>query len=144
MPDRDAPNLPPPEAVLPHRRPILVLDRVLECGPDRIVAERRFAPGDPCFEGHFPGRPVVPGVILVEGLAQTLAYGVLQAGGGRQVLLAGIDACRFRRPVGPGDTAVFEVCPERTRLKVTTARGVVRVGGEEVARATLLGYLGEP
>lgn len=136
-------ELPSPEVVLPHRPPILLLDRVLVCDPERIVAERRFDPEDPVFRGHFPGDPIVPGVLLVEAMAQTLAYGVLLRGSGQRVLLAGVDACRFKRPVRPGDTAQFEVVPERTRMGLTTARGVVRVGGEEAARATLMGYVGK-
>lgn len=136
-------TLPTPIEVIPHRPPFLFLDRVLVCSPQRIVAERTFHADESFFQGHFPGAPIVPGVILLEGLAQAMAYGVLLRGAGGKVLLTGLDRARFRHPVLPGDTVTFEVVPERTLLNVTTASGTVRVGDRVVATATVKGYLGQ-
>ncbi len=135
--------LPAPAAVLPHRPPFLFLDRVLLCEPGRIVAERTFRIEEPFFEGHFPGNPIVPGVILLEALAQTLAYGVLRQTPGQKILLTGIEHCKFRQPVLPGQQVFFEVKPERTVMNVTQATGVVSVGGAMVAQATIKGYVGK-
>ncbi|MCK6569722.1 beta-hydroxyacyl-ACP dehydratase [Myxococcota bacterium] len=143
MSDVTAAPLPSPADVIPHRPPFLYLDRVLTCGADLIVGECTFAPDAPFFAGHFPGRPIVPGVILLEGLAQTLAYGVLLlAGGGRPVLLGGLDRVKFRHGVGPGDTVTYEIRPTRTLLGVTTANGIVRVGDAVAVSAIVKGYLG--
>ena len=136
--------LPRPEAVLPHRPPFLYVDRVLECAAGRAVAERAFPPDEPFFAGHFPGHPVVPGVILIEGLAQTLAYLALREHPGRRVLLTGIDACRIRRPVRPGETVTYTVEVDRVRMNLVAAKGSVTVGGERVATAQLRGFLSEP
>ena len=135
-------DLPLPRDVLPHRPPFLFIDRVLLCTQERVVAERTFHPEEPFFAGHFPGRPLVPGVLLLEGLAQTMAYGVRLSAPGGEVLLTGVEKARFRRPVGPGDTVTFEVVPLRARLGVTMADGVVRVGDREVASAVVKGYAG--
>ncbi len=143
MPDVTAAPLPSPLDVIPHRPPFLYLDRVLTCGPDLIVGEHRFPADAPFFAGHFPGRPIVPGVILLEGLAQTLAYGVLLvAGGKRPVLLGGLDRVKFRHAVGPGATVTYEIRPTRTLLGVTTATGTVRVGDAVAVSAIVKGYLG--
>lgn len=137
-------DLPRPAEVLPHRPPFLFLDRCLEHTETRAVAERTFDAGEPFFAGHFPDYPVVPGVILVEALAQTLAYLALRANPGQIVLLTGVDECRIRRQVRPGETVRFEVEVERTRLKVVTARGVATVAGEKALTAKLMGYFGAP
>ena len=97
----------------------------------------------PFFAGHFPGNPIVPGVILLEALAQTLAYGVLRGAPGQRVLLTGIEHGRFRQPVVPGQRVVFEVKPERTVMGVTQATGVVSVEGDVVAQATVKGFVGK-
>src|SRR5690242_10101888 len=96
------PPLPDVRTVLPHREPFLFVDHVLEIGERRIVAVRTFPPEEPFFAGHFPERPVVPGVILVEGLAQTMAYLVLVQRAAPQVFLAGIERARFHAAVEPG------------------------------------------
>lgn len=135
-------TLPPPMDVIPHRPPFLFIDRVLICTAERVVAERTFHPDEPFFAGHFPGRAIVPGVLLLEGLAQTMAYGVRLGKPGAEVLLTGLEKTRFRHPVVPGDTVTFEVVPVRTLLGVTTAEGTVRLDGRRVASAIVKGYAG--
>ncbi|MCA9524842.1 MAG: 3-hydroxyacyl-ACP dehydratase FabZ [Myxococcales bacterium] len=137
-------HLPPPEDILPHRPPFLFLDRVLSCGEGEAVAERCFGPEEPFFAGHFPELPVVPGVILVEALAQTLAYLVLRDRPGEIILLTGVDACRIRRAVRPGEIVTFSVRIERVRLGLAQASGRATVGEERVLEAKLSGYLGRP
>jgi len=136
--------LPPPTDVLPHRDPFLFVDRCLECTDDRAVAEYHFSGEEYFFAGHFPGNPVVPGVLLIEGLAQTLAYLALHQGEGEMVLLTGVDANKIRRPVRPGETVRYTVQITRRRLRLVVAEGTVEVGDELVVRARLKGYVGAP
>jgi 3-hydroxyacyl-[acyl-carrier-protein] dehydratase len=136
--------LPPPTAVIPHREPFLFLDRCLSCDATSAVGEHTFRPDHPIFAGHFPGRPLVPAVVLIEGLAQTLAYLALRERPGALVMLTHVDGCRVRRPVAPGDTVQYEVRIERTLMGVTFATGTVRVGGRAVMSAKLRGWVGDP
>src|SRR4051812_49305103 len=96
-------------AVLPHREPFLFVDEVIELSAQRIVATRLFRPEEAFFRGHFPGRPVVPGVILLEGLAQTMGYHALYLSGATHAFLVGVEAARFRAGVEPGQRVLFEV-----------------------------------
>lgn len=134
-------SLPLPAEVLPHRDPFLFIDRCLECDADHAVAERTFG-DEPFFAGHFPDEPIVPGVILIEALAQTLAYMALRQRAGGKIYLTGVDKARFRRPVRPGETARFEVTVERTLMRVVMAQGVVTVDGERALTVKLKGYMG--
>jgi len=133
--------LPPPDAVLPHRPPFLYLDRVLTCSASEASAERCFSAEEPFFAGHFPGLPVVPGVILIEALAQTLGYLVLRQRPGHGILLTGVDACRIRRPVVPGETVRFEVALEKVRMGLAVAAGRAFVGDSLCLEARIQGYL---
>jgi 3-hydroxyacyl-[acyl-carrier-protein] dehydratase len=137
-------SLPPVEAILPHRPPFLLIDRVVELGPRRVVAVRTFRADEPFFAGHFPGRPVVPGVLLVEALAQTMAYFALYHRNAAQVFLVGIDRARFRAVVLPGEEVTFEVEVGEERFGLLSGNGKARVGDKRVADATLNGYSGEP
>ena len=131
--------LPKPTAVIPHRKPFLYVDEITYCDQTSVVGRYRFG-DEPFFEGHFPGNPVVPGVILVEGLAQTLAYLAIREVGGDTVLLTGIDGCKIRRPVLPGDEVTYRVEVLKHKLKMVVAKGVVEVAGETSVTVTLKGY----
>ena len=118
---------------LPHRYPFLLIDRVLEYVPRQsLVAVKNVTFNEPFFPGHFPGRPVMPGVLEVEALAQTLGVyvGRLDRYAGQVGLFAGIDECRFRRVVQPGDTLTLEVTMEKLGRRMAKARGVASVDGE--------------
>ncbi len=122
-------------ATLPHRYPFILVDRVVEVSEDgkRAVCLKNVSANEPFFQGHFPEFPIMPGVLVVEALAQAAAAGLLPNAGteGKVGLLAGLDGFRFRRPVRPGDQLRLEV--ELTRL-----RGPV---GKVAARATVDGDL---
>ncbi|HVN77157.1 MAG TPA: 3-hydroxyacyl-ACP dehydratase FabZ [Thermoanaerobaculaceae bacterium] len=126
--------------ILPHRYPFLLVDRVLEIGPDRIVALKNVTFNEPHFTGHFPGVPVMPGVLVVEAMAQ--AGGVLMLRDipdrhEKLILFTGIDNCRFRHPVVPGDQLVFEVTVSKRRQRYAVLHGVARVGDRIIAEADL-------
>src|SRR5437763_6259728 len=106
------------EAILPHREPFLLIDEVLELEPgERVVARKTVRPDEWYLAGHFPGRPVMPGVLIVEGMAQTGAVAVLsqEENRGRLALFAGVDDVRFKRVVEPGDDIVLECLLEAVR-----------------------------
>ncbi len=129
------------ETILPHRDPFLFVDEVLELEPGVRAVGRKFVRDDEWFlEGHFPGRPIVPGVIMVEALAQACGIAVLVVpeNRGKLALFAGIDKVRFKRIVSPGDelTLSCEIIAGRTR--VGKAAGEARVGDELALRGTLM------
>jgi len=128
------------ESILPHRDPFLLLDEVLELEPGvRCVARKQVRPDEWYLAGHFPGRPVMPGVLIVEALAQTGAVAVLseEENRGRIALFAGIDDCRFKRVVEPGDELELTCELERVRGPIGRGKAAARVGGELAARGTL-------
>jgi 3-hydroxyacyl-[acyl-carrier-protein] dehydratase len=129
------------EQLIPHRWPILLVDRIVEydAAAKRIVGIKGVAATEWYFQGHFPGLPVMPGVIQVEALAQTMAvYVAKQPGfGDRLGLFAGIDDCRFKRVVVPGDVLRLEVTMEKLGTRFGRARGVASVDGEVACEATL-------
>jgi beta-hydroxyacyl-ACP dehydratase FabZ len=128
-------------SVLPHRYPLLLVDRVLEMEPGRrIVAIKNVTINEPFFAGHFPGRPVVPGVLLVEGMAQAgglLLLSDVADRSGKLLFFASIEGAKFRRPVVPGDQIRYEI--EVLRLRSTYCRlaGKVLVDGQLAAEAVL-------
>ncbi len=130
---------------IPHRYPLLLLDRVLELEPKkRVVAIKNVTFNEPFFQGHFPGAPVMPGVLIVEAMAQAGAVLLLHDMPNRQeklVYFTGIDGCRFRRTVVPGDQIRFEL--EVVKLRSTTCkmRGRAEVNGERVTEAEILSAL---
>jgi 3-hydroxyacyl-[acyl-carrier-protein] dehydratase len=131
-------------SVLPHRPPFLFIERVVELSEDRVVAVRTFQAGEPFFLGHFPDRPVVPAVVLIEGLAQAMAYHSLFHRPSRQIFLVGVDHARFRSPVGLGVEVIFDVRVGEQRFGMLKGRGEVRAVTRNVASAILLGYAAEP
>jgi len=129
------------EALIPHRWPILLVDRIVEydAAAQRIVGIKGVAATEWFFQGHFPGLPVMPGVIQVEALAQTMAvYVAKQPGFGDRIgLFAGIDECRFKRVVVPGDVLRLEVTMEKLGSRFGRAKAVASVDGEISCLATL-------
>jgi 3-hydroxyacyl-[acyl-carrier-protein] dehydratase len=123
-------------ARIPHRYPILLVDRILEIGPGRrIVGLKNVAANEPFFQGHFPGHPIMPGVLVVEAMAQVGGVlASLQPGmEGQIAYFAAIDRCRFRRPVRPGDQLITEVIVLRHRTRIGQMRATARVDGAVVA-----------
>jgi 3-hydroxyacyl-[acyl-carrier-protein] dehydratase len=134
-------DLPAPIDVLPHRPPFLLVDELVALEPGRSARGRWTLTGDEWFfAGHFPGRPTLPGVLMVESLAQVGAMAVLtdERFTGKLPLFGGVDGVKFRRQVTPGDT--LELAVEMTRLGGRAGRGsgTATVGGELAARAELL------
>ena len=129
---------------LPHRYPFLMIDRVLELEKGkRIKALKNVTINEPFFTGHFPHRPVMPGVLMLEAMAQAAALLVFDATGVELddktvYYFAGIDAARFKRPVEPGDQLVVEVLLERSRAGIFKFNGVIRVGQDVACEADLM------
>jgi 3-hydroxyacyl-[acyl-carrier-protein] dehydratase len=128
------------EAILPHRDPFLLIDEVLELEPGaRVVARKTVRAEEWYLAGHFPGRPIMPGVLIVEAMAQTGAVAVLseEENRGRLALFAGIDDVRFKRVVEPGDVLDLTCELERVRGPIGKGRARAEVDGELAARGTL-------
>src|SRR5688572_30952757 len=129
------------EALIPHRWPFLLVDRIVEYAPQdkRIVGLKGVTASEWYFQGHFPGLPVMPGVLQIEALAQTMAvYVAKQPGFGDRIgLFAGIDECRFKRIVSPGDTLRLEVTMDKLGGRFGRGRGIASVEGEVACEATI-------
>jgi 3-hydroxyacyl-[acyl-carrier-protein] dehydratase len=128
------------EEIIPHREPFLLIDEVVELVPgERAVARKKVRDDEWYLRGHFPGRPVMPGVLIVEALAQTGAVAVLslEENRGRLALFAGIDDVRFKRIVEPGDELELRCELERVRGPIGRGRAEARVGEELAVRGTL-------
>jgi 3-hydroxyacyl-[acyl-carrier-protein] dehydratase len=130
------------ERILPHRYPFLLVDRVDEVGADKLIARKMVSRNEPHFNGHFPGHPVMPGVLIIEALAQAGALLAAQTVGfdpEKQVIyFMAIDKARFRKPVVPGDLLMLEVTPLRKGGAIWKLHGEAKVDGVVVAEAELL------
>jgi 3-hydroxyacyl-[acyl-carrier-protein] dehydratase len=127
--------------MIPHRYPFLMIDRVVNVVPDATaVGIKNVSINEPFFQGHFPQRPVMPGVLIVEAMAQTSAVLVVHTLGnaaeGKLVYFMTVDSARFRRPVVPGDQLRIHVSKERSRANVWKFSGEAKVNGTLVAEAT--------
>jgi 3-hydroxyacyl-[acyl-carrier-protein] dehydratase len=138
--------------VLPHRYPFLLVDRVEEMDlGHRIVAVKNVTINEPFFQGHFPGQPIMPGVLLVEAMAQVggiLAFKTAEAResgaiGRKLTYFMGIDKAKFRRPVGPGDTLRFELTVLQERAPYWRLKGMAYVDGKLVCEAELKAMLAD-
>ena len=134
--------------ILPHAYPFLLVDRIVEMEPEkRIVGIKNVTYNEPFFPGHFPGRPIMPGVLIVEAMAQ--AAGVLvfkslpEEKYGQAVFFLGIDNVRFRKPVTPGDQLRLELEITKHRQAIWGFKGKASVDGKLVAEAELLAMLGD-
>ena len=129
------------QKLIPHRWPIMMVDRIVEYDPSRsyIRGEKAVTASEWFFQGHFPGLPVMPGVLQVEALAQTMAvYVAQQEGFGDRIgLFAGIEDCRFKRTVMPGDRLSLEVTMERLGKRFGRGKAVASVDGEVCCEATI-------
>ncbi|MGH8197482.1 MAG: 3-hydroxyacyl-ACP dehydratase FabZ [Steroidobacteraceae bacterium] len=131
-------------AQLPHRYPFLLVDRVVECVPGkRIEAIKNVTVNEPFFPGHFPGRPVMPGVMILEALAQAAGILAFKTAGvvpdqHSRFYFVGIDGARFRRPVEPGDQLVLKATLERSVRGIWKFATVAEVDGAEAASATMM------
>jgi 3-hydroxyacyl-[acyl-carrier-protein] dehydratase len=127
--------------LLPHRYPFLMIDRVVDIdGDNSAVGIKNVTANEPHFTGHFPGRPIMPGVLLVEGMAQTAGAICIAARGGDSpgvVYFMTIDGCKFRKPVVPGDTVEFRVKKVRNRANIWKFSAEAYVRDTKVAEATI-------
>ncbi|MCY3568737.1 MAG: 3-hydroxyacyl-ACP dehydratase FabZ [Chloroflexi bacterium] len=135
------------QRIIPHRYPILLVDRIVELEPGkRAVGLKNVSTNEWFFEGHFPDNPIMPGVLIIEALAQTGAVAALSAEEfkGKLGLFAGIDGVRFRRQVVPGDQLRLEVEMERLRRGIGRAAATATVDGETAAEGRLTFALVDP
>ena len=131
--------------ILPHRYPFLLVDRILEIEKGkRIVGIKNVTFNEEFFQGHFPGNPVMPGVLIVEAMAQVAAIGLLDIIPDREkklLYLSAVDRCKFRRPVVPGDQLRIEAVILTLKTRISKCRAVATVGGQVCAEAELLSTL---
>ncbi len=133
-------------ATLPHRYPFLLIDRVLEMKEfEHIKAVKNVTINEPFFTGHFPGQPIMPGVLIIEAMAQAAAYLAIKSAkdipGKKIPLFAGIDGAKFKRPVVPGDTLTLDLKVMKTRQRIWWLAGTAHVGDELACKADITAVL---
>lgn len=135
------------QAILPHRYPFLLVDKIIELEPRvRIVGIKQVTVNEQFFQGHFPGAPVMPGVLQIEALAQVgaiLALREFEDRDNKIPYFTGLENCRFRRPVVPGDTLRLEVTALRIGSKVQKMKGVASVDGQVAAEAEIISVIAD-
>lgn len=133
--------------IIPHRYPFLLVDRIVECDDEqRIVGIKNVTANEPFFVGHFPEYPVMPGVLIVEAMAQVaciLALRILKKEGHASILFTGIDRVKFRKPVLPGDTLRLELTKIKQRGELFRFQGQARVGGQVVTEGQIQAIMGK-
>ena len=128
-------------ALLPHRYPFLLVDRVLEISPTAILAEKFVSVNEPYFLGHFPQKAIMPGVLILEAMAQAAGIIVkkyVEDAEHKALVLTGVKRARFRKPVYPGSILTLDVKEKRRRASLLIIEGVATVNGEVVAEAELM------
>ncbi len=136
--------------LIPHRHPFLLIDKVIDLVPDvRAVGVKNVTYNEPFFQGHFPGHPVMPGVLVIESMAQTAAVMVMEtlrrtADSGVVVYFMSVDDARFRKPIVPGDTLHVHVEKQHRRSSVWKFRGEAKVAGVLMAEAVFTAMIVEP
>lgn len=123
---------------IPHRYPFLLVDKILEMDTEEqtIVGLKNVTVNEDFFNGHFPGHPIMPGVLIVEGLAQCLGVLVMEPNCGKVPYFAAIDDVKFKAPVRPGDQLIYEAKVVKMRRSIIKASGVAKVDGKIVAQAS--------
>jgi 3-hydroxyacyl-[acyl-carrier-protein] dehydratase len=138
MPQMDIQEI---QEILPHRYPMLLVDRILEMDETSIVGIKNVSVNEPFFVGHFPEFPVMPGVLIIESMAQVAGVLVLKSLGGRNeklVLLVSVEEAKFRKPVVPGDQLRIEMKVLRQKASIAKMQGVAKVDGTVVAEAVVM------
>ncbi|MDD5136238.1 MAG: 3-hydroxyacyl-ACP dehydratase FabZ [Candidatus Omnitrophica bacterium] len=128
------------QKILPHRYPFLLVDRILESGGNKIVGIKNVTINEPFFQGHFPGHPIMPGVLIIEAMAQVGGVGALSmsVNRGKLAYFLTIDNARFRKPVVPGDVLRMEVDLLKSKMGMVKTHGVAKVDNEVVAEADMM------
>ena len=128
------------QKILPHRYPFLLVDRIIESTDKKIVGIKNVTINEPFFQGHFPGHPIMPGVLILEAMAQVGGVGALNLSEniGKLAYFLSIKEAKFRKPVVPGDQLIIEVEILKTKLSVMQVRSVAKVAGEIVTEAEMM------
>lgn len=128
------------QKIIPHRYPLLLVDRILEVNENRVVGVKNVTINEPFFQGHFPGHPIMPGVLILEALAQTggCAALTMEANKGKLAYFMSINNAKFRKPVVPGDVLRLEMDILKKKLGIMQCHGTAKVDGEVAAEADLM------